>query len=475
MVETKSMTSDSVTSSETGAIAELTTTQKYVVLVVSFLGWMFAGLEIALFVLIHRPAVLSLLAGSEVQPNSGSPEDYVTQSFAWFQAAFLLGAASGGWIFGWLGDRFGRTKSLGWSVLCYAIFTGACYFAESVPLLLVLRFLACHGIGGAWPNTVALVAEAWQDASRPFLAGLLGTAANFGQVFMGVVGYSFAVTEDSWRWTLLVGAAPGLLGIICFVGTPESVKWRRARLKKGDAKSQGMSELFQGTLRYRLLIGILLGAIPVIGTAANAQWVVPWTDQVEAAKKKAAAESAGQKDTQEASDSLKKAPSTKESVVAKPNAGKKALTMIQRSGGAVFGSLLGGILATMLGRRLTYFLISFLTLGMSTIVFGFLEPGMPYFGTATFIFGLVGVVYFGWLPLYLPELFPTHVRATGTGISFNTGRAVAAIVVLGTGAFIYLFGGNYAQIGLWTGAIYAAGMVIILFAPKTDGAESKGV
>ena len=108
---------------------------------------------------------------------------------------------------------------------------------------------------------------------------------------------------------------------------------------------------------------------------------------------------------------------------AKPDPKSKARTMISRSGGAVIGSLLGGVLATLLGRRLTYFLISLLSLCGSCLIFGWLDPLHPWFLWGSFAFGLVGVIYFGWLPLYLPELFPTRVRATGTGISFNSGRA----------------------------------------------------
>ena len=134
----------------------------------------------------------------------------------------------------------------------------------------------------------------------------------------------------------------------------------------------------------------------------------------------------------------------------------------------MIGSLFGGVLATLLGRRLTYFLISLLTWCASMWIFGWLTPLHPWFLWSTFGFGLVGVIYFGWLPLYLPELFPTRVRASGTGISFNTGRAVAAGVVLGTGLIVQWFGGDYARIGWWTGMIYVAGMIIILFAPRTD-------
>lgn len=441
------------------ALSALTNAQRSHVLVVAFFAWLFAGLEIALFVLIHRPAMISLMSTTST-PDAVINEQAVTQWFAWYQAAFLIGAASGGWIFGVMGDRLGRTRSLGLSVLCYSLFTGASYFARTPGELLVLRFFACHGIGGTWPNTVALVAEAWPAASRPFLAGVLGTAANVGQVSMGMLGLGFAVTAAAWRWTFLVGAAPVLIGVWCLIGVPESVRWRMSRQTPSLQAGGPLRELFRPPLRSRTIIGILLGAIPVIGTAANAQWIVPWTDQVQALEKAVQSEVKPQ-------DSVGK---TNASAAPRPKADpkSKARTMVSRSGGAVIGSLLGGLLATWLGRRFVYFLISLLSLCVSSWIFGWLNPLHPWFLWASFTLGLVGTTYFGWLPLYLPELFPTRVRAAGTGISFNTGRAVAAVVVLGTGLIVQWSGGNYARIGWWTGMIYAAGMLIILFAPKTN-------
>ena len=401
--------------SESVTLTELTRPQKMTVLAAGFLGWMFAGLLIALFPLIHRDAMVSLLTTE----SAGVDEGVVTRWFAWYQAAFMLGAASGGWVFGVAGDRWGRTRSLGFSILCYTIFTGGSYFAETPEQLLVLRFLASHGIGGAWPNTVALVAEAWPAASRPFLAGVLGTAANVGQVAMGFLGLTFDVTPTAWRWTFLVGATPVLIGIWSLLKVPESLRWQSARRMPASKVGGPLRELFQPPLRSKTLIGIVLGAIPLIGTAANAQWIIPWSDQVQAKQL--------QTQSHIASDAL----ASNAVVKPKPDPKSKARTMISRSGGAVIGSLLGGILATLLGRRLTYFLISLLTLCISSWIFGWLDPLHPWFLWASFVFGLVGVIYFGWLPLYLPELFPTRVRASGTGISFNSGRAVAAVVVLG--------------------------------------------
>ena len=179
-------------------------THRRTMLAAAFLAWMFAGLENSLFILIHRQMMLELL-------GPDTPEKLITEWFAWFQSAFLFGAAAGGWIFGALGDRFGRTRAMALSVACSSTLTLGCYFVHDVRLMWTMRFIACLGFGGAWPNAVALVSEAWPSASRPLMAGVMGTAANVGFVILGVIGYTFAITSDNWRWTLLVGGAPVVL------------------------------------------------------------------------------------------------------------------------------------------------------------------------------------------------------------------------------------------------------------------------
>jgi MFS family permease len=219
---------------------------------------MFAGLGIALFILIHRQMMRELL-------GSGVEERVVTRWFAWYQAAFLFGAAAGGWVFGWLGDMIGRTRAMGLSVVWQAAFTAAAYPAASPELIMAFRFLACMGIGGVWPNAVALVAEAWPDASRPFLAGLLGAAANVGQVLMGSLGFLVAITPDNWRWTLLVVAAPSLFGLWVLLAVPESVRWLRAKRehKEATAPVKPMREVFRSpsSARPRMAIGSCHGPI----------------------------------------------------------------------------------------------------------------------------------------------------------------------------------------------------------------------
>jgi SHS family sialic acid transporter-like MFS transporter len=438
-----------VSGAASGQVSEdqsLSRSQRWLVLVAAFGAWMFAGLQISLFVLIARPAMLDML------PSTANEGD-VGAWFAWYQCAFLLGAAAGGWIFGWLGDRAGRTRAMASSILCYSLITGLCYWVDDPFVLLALRFFACLGVGGVWPNAVSLSVEALPDVSRPLLAGLLGAAANVGFVLLGVVGYLVPITPESWRWVLLIGTSPAILGAFVFWLVPESPRWLAARAVSGDnSASQPMREILRPPLLQRTLIGICLGAIPVIGTSANANWLVPWADQ--------ATERAGDSASSEA---VKAGPFVKRG----GDPRLKAWTQVTRSGGAIVGSLLGGWLASMLGRRATYFGISLVSFLTSSYIYRYLDPLDPQFSLFAFLLGFVGVTYFGWLPLYLPELFPTRVRSTGAGVTFNSGRIFAAAGVLGAGALMHAFGGDYARVGAWTGLVYVLGMLVICFAPDT--------
>ena len=130
-----------------------------------------------------------------------------------------------------------------------------------------------------------------------------------------------------------------------------------------------------------------------------------------------------------------------------------------------------GWLASQFGRRSTYFAVSLASLAVSGYVFWFLTPQSHFFFQWVFLMGFVSTIFFGWLPLYLPELFPTEIRSTGSGVTFNFGRILAAVGVLGAGALMAVFGGDYAQVGRVTHLIYALGMIVILFAPDTSGKQ----
>src|SRR5579883_2711487 len=157
---------------------------KWMALLAAFLGWMFDGLEIGLFPLAGRPAMQELL-----HTGSSAPADQaIGQWMSAIVASFLLGAALGGTVFGWLGDRIGRVRAMVFSVLTYSLFSGACVFVQTPLQLAVLRFVASMGMGGEWALGVSLVSEIWPAKSRPLLSGLIGAAANLGFMLVGFVG-----------------------------------------------------------------------------------------------------------------------------------------------------------------------------------------------------------------------------------------------------------------------------------------------
>lgn len=432
------------TESPSPAAPAMSRSGRITVLAVAFLGWMFAGLVMSIIPLVTRPAILSFQAtDSPLHASMDSKGDAPTATqeksaggwLSWYISAFLLGAAAGGLIFGWLGDRIGRAKAMALSILCYSLITGLSAWVSSPMQLLILRFLACLGVGGMWPTGVSLVAEAWSDVSRPTLAGLIGTAANLGFILLGFLGLAFDITPDSWRWVFWVGGTPAILGLYALFAVPESPSWLAGKLAGKTAVGPSpVREILRPPLLSVTVVGILLGMIPVVGNWGGANWTIMWADKVAGASDPAL----------------------------------KAWTQITRSSGAAVGSLIGGWLASLLGRRITYFALSLSALLVSGYIFRFLTPGDPSFGAWVFVLGFVGVTYFGWLPLYLPELFPTNVRATGTGVTFNFGRILAVPGVLGAGSLLHFFDGDYSKVGTYTSLIYLAGMVIICFAPDTS-------
>ena len=147
--------------------------------------------------------------------------------FGFYVCAFLFGAALGGLVFGRIGDRYGRVVGMGSSICTYSALSLIAYFVQSPEQLWIARFAVCMGVGGMWPNGVALMSEAWAGVSRPMLAGVIGTAANVGIFLTNALARvdGFEVTVDSWRWVMLLGAGPLVLGLLVFFVVPESPRW----------------------------------------------------------------------------------------------------------------------------------------------------------------------------------------------------------------------------------------------------------
>jgi len=219
---------------------------KWVTLAAAFLGWMFDGFEMGLFPLVGRPALIDLLG------ESG--QKHVDAWFGLMIAGFLVGAATGGVLFGWLGDRLGRVRAMSLSVVTYAVSMGLCGIAKSPEQVFLFRFISSLGMGGEWSLGVALVMEIWPDQSRGLMAGLIGAASNVGFLAIAAIGLVLnqflgftehtllavglaphsverLVSHSGWRLMMLVGALPALLTFFIQMLVPESKRWQHEKLQ----------------------------------------------------------------------------------------------------------------------------------------------------------------------------------------------------------------------------------------------------
>jgi MFS family permease len=403
------------------------------VLLAAFLGWLFDGFEMGLFPVVARPALMSFAPAGV--PIDGFVGDWMGK----ITAAFLIGAAAGGLIFGWMGDRIGRVRAMSISILTYSLFTALGYFAQSPEHLAIFRFIAALGMGGEWSLGVALVMECWPEKLRPLMAGFIGAAANVGFLLVAWIAKTWTVTQESWRWMFLVGALPAILVFLIRLFVPESEKWKAV----AHPNNKPLAEVFRPPLLKHMLLGILFASVALIGTWGSIQWIPVWVDQLTEGKIPAA----------------------------------KANAQMASAYGAILGSILGPLIGGRIGRRLAFFGLCLGSLAICQFMFRGFDAYSSTLIFVIFLAGMFTAAFYGWFPLYLPELFPTRVRATGQGVSYNAGRIFAAFGALYAGQLVLSFSGGagasmasaYAQMGGLITFVYVIGMVAIWFAPETKG------
>lgn len=394
--------------------------QLYAVLLAAFLGWMFDGLEMGIFPQIARSALGQLIQGAD--------ENTIKWWHQVIDACFLFGAAGGGLVFGWLGDRIGRVRAMAFAILIYSVFTGLLYFVGSPLQIAVLRFVAALGMGGEWALGVALVMEVWDAKHRPLLAGLIGAAANVGFVLVGLVGLQMPVTRDNWRLYAILGAAPALLTFVIRLFVDESEKWQQTQQIK---KSEPLKEIFADReLTKRMLLGIGLASVTLLGTWGAVQKIPAWVGGLPGKTPLAVASA-----------------------------------QIASGIGAIIGCLVAPYVAQLFNRRIAYFLLCLGSLISCQILFRSFDHYSTSFLAMVLLTGGLTASVYGWMPLYLPELFPTRIRATAQGIAYNFGRIAAGGGAIWGGTI----GGSYAQMAIIVSMIYLVGMVLIWFAPETKG------
>ncbi|MBD2183006.1 MFS transporter [Aerosakkonema funiforme] len=378
---------------------------QWTVLFAAWLGWGFDLFDFILFNYVAPNCVPTLL-----NLTIGSPEAKAA-TFYWtgvMTSVLLLGWAIGGVMFGKLADRIGRTKTLLLTILIYSLGTASCAFAPNIWILMLCRFLASLGIGGEWAAGVTMVAEVMPEKRRVEAAALLCTAAPAGHFLATCVNFAIAgmllpqSPEVSWRYIFMCGLIPAVVAAIVRLFVKEPEVWLK---NAGKIAPPRIRELFNPENLPATISGLLL-AITAIVTGSICGSFIPVV-------------AAGLAQSVALERSLD-ATATQVLIEQWKTIASNCLTL-----GSLIGTLLTAVVAKLLGRKIMFSLYFFLSSAAILIIFGLSIP--PEVQLYLFFFiGLSVFGIFGSFSYYLPELFPTRLRATGSGFCYNAGRVVAA-------------------------------------------------
>ena len=418
------------------------TRYQWLVLVIASLGWVFDAFEGQLFNITRGDMLPDLLKAADPSLNAVA---VATLTRAWgerFLGIFLIGGTLGGWIFSSMADRWGRMPVMALTILFYSVFSGLTAFASELWHVGVLRFLVAMGVGGEWAVGAALIAEVFPKHARERAGGIFHATSVMGLWLAAGVGL-WVGTE--WRTAYLVGILPALLVLWVRRSVKEPEAWKEAKESKADRMGSFRELLGDARWRPRALFGALLA---MVGLATFWGVVV-----------------AGQNI---AEDLLRRLGEPAGDVESRA---KIAFGFVQTTG-AGLGMLAMGPLMARWGRRRTFAVMHVAALVMTLVVCW--VPG--YFASYTLllcllpIFGFFAQGIHAGYAVYFPELFPTHLRATGAGFCFNTGRILAAPVLIWLSAWMKSAFALPVAISV-LGGFFLLGLIVLLFLPETKGQD----
>jgi MFS family permease len=456
---------------------QLLSSYHWFVLIVAALGWLFDTMDQQLFNLARKPAMRELLTVKEMVDGQVIKKLPSDSEIGWWAGVttsiFMMGWASGGLVFGVLGDRWGRAKVMLWTILIYSFCTGLSSLSTSVWDFAIYRFLTGLGVGGEFAVGISLVAEVMPAKARPFALGLLQALSTVGNITAAFINIGLGVVEGqggledlsfngtpitAWRIMFVIGTLPALLAILIRSRLKEPETWQAVAASDAASKQLGSYAELLGDPRWRrnAIVGLLMGFSGVVGLWGIGFFVFDLF-----------------------SDVLRK--HFTEVGLSGPALNSKValwvgLCSVLMNVGAFFGIYGFSYLAHYAGRKIS-FAISFIAAMFSTaLVFSQLDT----FGELWMVpvMGFCQLALFGGYAIYFPELFPTRLRSTGTSFCYNVGRFIAALGPLTLGGLTkYVFNeanGYEGSNGLrWAGvvmcSVFLVGLFALPFAPETKG------
>lgn len=391
------------------------------------LCYLFGG-TVSMLLSANLPVVVSDLVGKTAsEAELGNIGSYLS-------AGFLYGWMLGGLLFGVLSDSIGRAKTLAIAVGLYGLFTLLVMLVRQWEWLLACRFLAGAGVGGVLLVTTVYIAEIWAESSRAVALGILAVMFPIGIVLSGAMTAGFS----HWQQTFSLGIIPVALALAVWFLMPESALWQRT--KQADhqgrrAQSSPLATLFSPEHLRNLVLGSIIYGAVLVGLWGLFSWLPTWVQGL----------------LQGVSDGQR----------------ERGLTMMLLGMGGIVGGSFSGLLMRTLGSRYTLFLtFSGLILSCGLLFLTNRQFSLLIYPELALLALFFGISQ-GALSGYIPELFPTNIRATATGVCFNICRFFTATAVFFVGALVVALGGFSNALLTFTLAFVVA-MGAAFFSPETE-------
>jgi len=421
------------------------------VFAVASLAWLFDCLDQQVFNLSRDGAVEDLLGD----------KSKAIELAAYTTSFFLTGWAVGGLIFGALGDRYGRARILTVSLLIYSVCTGMSSFVTSYAGFCTILCFTGLGVGGVFGLSVALVADSVPEASRAPALGLLQSLSSWGNIAAGFLGMGIGLLAvkhflpfglKAWQAMFLAGAVPAFLCVFILAKLKEPEKWVAARAagQKAGVKFGSYATLLRHpTWSKHAWLGLILCSAGIVGLWGIGNFHPKIVRSIIEAHLAAANLSPAE--------------------LASKKAYWSSVGLLLQNIGGFFGMLSLAKFAQVKGRRPAFALALSLSFVCTLLVFKYLREVDQIFWMLP-IMGFGQYSVFGVYAIYLPELFPTSLRSTGTSFCYNFGRLIAATAPFTIGRITKSLGGNiegFRTAGMWVSLVLLLGICVLPFLPET--------